>query len=436
MLRTAIYTLCFLAIVVGSVRAEDEFERPPIEYSRSTPDNVVSRLQSRLERGEARLKFDEEFGYLPALLESLQIPVESQMLVFSKTSMQRSRISPQTPRAIYFSDDAYVGFCRAGNVLEVSAADPQLGAVFYTLEQKQVDSPVLLRRTQDCLLCHSSSQAGGVPSHLVRSVFVDASGLPLLSEGSFRVDHGTPLENRWGGWYVTGRHGAQAHLGNLIVRDLPLARPIQNAAGHNVESLQERFPTAGYLTPHSDIVALMVLEHQTLVHNVLTQANFTARQALQYEAEFNASFKEPPTNRLESTTRRIASAGDRLVKGLLFAGEAPLTAPISGTSGFAQRFVEGGPRDQQGRSLRDFDLTTRMFKYPCSYLIYSDAFDGLPREMKSYVAVRLREVLLEPVAGESPRDQAFAKEFAHLSADDRRAIAGILRETKPGFLEP
>jgi hypothetical protein len=235
---------------------------------------------------------------------------------------------------------------------------------------------------------------------------------------------------------VTGRHGAQAHLGNLIVRDLPLARPIQNAAGHNVESLQERFPTAGYLTPHSDIVALMVLEHQTLVHNVLTQANFTARQALQYEAEFNASFKEPPTNRLESTTRRIASAGDRLVKGLLFAGEAPLTAPISGTSGFAQRFVEGGPRDQQGRSLRDFDLTTRMFKYPCSYLIYSDAFDGLPREMKSYVAVRLREVLLEPVAGESPRDQAFAKEFAHLSADDRRAIAGILRETKPGFLEP
>jgi hypothetical protein len=436
MWRIAIYSLPLLLFAFATARAEDEFERPPIEYSRATPDNVVSRLQSRLERGEARLRFDEQFGYLPALLESLHIPVESQMLVFSKTSMQRSRISPQTPRAIYFSDDAYVGFCKPGNVLEVSAADPRLGAVFYTLEQKQADAPALLRQTQDCLLCHSSSQAGGVPSHLVRSVFVDASGLPLLSEGSFRVDHGTPLENRWGGWYVTGRHGEQSHMGNLIVRDLPLARPVQNAEGHNVESLHERFPTAGYLTPHSDIVALMVLEHQALVHNLITQANFATREALAYEAEFNASFKEPATNRLESTTRRIASAGDRLVKGLLFAGEAPLAAPISGTAGFAQEFVGAGPRDQQGRSLRDFDLTTRMFKYPCSYLIYSEAFAQLPGEVQSHVAARLREVLVEPAAEAAPLDSEFAKEFAHLSAADRRAILEILQATKPGFLEP
>jgi hypothetical protein len=435
MLRLAT-SLSLLLFVYAMARAEDEFERPPIEYSRATPDNVVSQLQSRLARGEVRLKFDEEFGYLPSLLESLQIPIESQMLVFSKTSMQRGRISPHTPRAIYFSDEAYVGFCRAGGVLEVSAADPQLGAVFYTLEQKQADAPALVRQTQDCLLCHSSSQAGGVPSHLVRSVFVDASGLPLLSEGSFRVDHGTPLENRWGGWYVTGRHGGQSHLGNLIVRDLPLARPVENAAGHNVDALDERFPTAKYPTSHSDIVALMVLEHQTLVHNLITQANFATRQALHYEAEFNTSFKEPTTNRLESTTRRIASAGDRLVKGLLFASETQLTAPISGTSGFAEKFVAAGPRDSNGRALRDFDLTTRMFKYPCSYLVYSAAFDGLPVEVKSHVAARLREVLGEPAAGAAPRDQQFEKEFTHLSVGDRRAILEILRETKPGFLEP
>jgi hypothetical protein len=278
-MRIWFWTILFLG-VTAIARGEDEFERPPIEYSHATPDNRVSRLQGRLALGQAELPYHDAYGYLPALLRALEVPVESQMLVFSKTSMQRNRISPRTPRAIYFNDDVYVGFCHTGNVLEVSAADPTLGAVFYTLDQRKSDATVLVRQTQDCLLCHSSSQAGGVPSHLVRSVFVDSSGLPLLAEGSFRVDHTTPLENRWGGWYVTGRSGAHAHLGNLVVRELPLVRPIQNAAGQNVVELEDRFSTANYLTQHSDLVALLVFEHQAHVHNLITHANFATRQAL------------------------------------------------------------------------------------------------------------------------------------------------------------
>jgi len=399
----------------------DENERPPIEYSKREPANCVSRLQSRLSQGELQLEYDEERGYLASLLKALHVPVESQMLVYSKTSLQRDHISPRTPRAVYFSDDVYVGFCQGGDVLEVSAVDPQLGAVFYTLDQQEADEPRLRRQTDNCLTCHSSSRTDGVPGHLVRSLFVDPAGQTILSSGSFAVDHTTPLHQRWGGWYVTGTHGTQTHLGNLVVRGKELATTTTNAAGQNVTRLDDRLNVDKYLTPHSDIVALMVLEHQTLVHNRLTKANFAARQALWNQQEMNRAFGDPEDKPLESTARRIQGAGDDLVEALLLVDEAKLTAQISGISGFAEKFASRGQRDRQGRSLRDFDLQQRLFKYPCSYLIYSAAFDGLPPAMKDYVWKRLWDVL----TSEAP-----TKPFDHLSKTDRLAIIDIIRATK------
>ncbi|MCE9554948.1 MAG: hypothetical protein K8T91_16460 [Planctomycetes bacterium] len=431
--------IAILILMVGArwTRAEDDFERPPIQYSNSQPKNAVSHLQSRLEKGDVRLAFDDANGYLPSLLRTLRVPVESQMLVFSKTSMQRNRIAPKTPRAIYFNDDVYVGYCQSGEVLEISVADPSLGAVFYTLEQKPATHPVLTRQTGKCLQCHSTSRTGDVPSHLVRSVFTDAEGLPMLSEGSFRIDHTTPLENRWGGWYVTGTHGNQSHLGNLVIRESPVPRPVQNPEGHNVTDLSKRLHLSPYLSPHSDIVALMVFEHQTTIHNLITQANFSTRQALHYQAVVNRALGQAADAPLESTSQRIAHAGDSLVKGLLFAEEAPLGGPIQGTSGFAEEFMRRGLRDTQGRSLRDLDLKTRMFKYPCSYLIYSPAFDELPRVMKDYVATRLKQVLNGSSGDSIPNDpHQDASDFAHLSKDDRFAIREIVKQTKPGFLPP
>lgn len=419
----------FLALACGwppyclkTAFSVDVFENRPIEYGRSTPDNRISHLHQRIDRDEVSLSFGaNEHGYLSALLEALEISPESQTLVFSKTSKQRHRIAPRTPRALYFNDDTYVGYCVEGDILEISTADPQLGAVFYTLDQQAALQPQLVRQTDNCLLCHTSSQIGDIPGHLVRSLYVDAEGFPILSEGSTRVDHTTPLAERWGGWYVTGRHGAQRHLGNLIVRNA-MSVPYSNDAGQNVTDLSVFLPIERYLTPHSDIVALMVLEHQALVQNLLTQANFTARQALYYEAEFNRSFPEAEYQHLDSTARRIQDAGDTLVKGLLFVKEASLTAPLVGTSRFAAQFSAAGPRDHRGRSLRDFDLRTRMFRYPCSYLIYSAAFDGLPDRMKAYVAGKLLAVL-------EGRDDDAA--YAHLSSADRRAVSQILHATKP-----
>ncbi|HEX5106134.1 MAG TPA: hypothetical protein VFV87_20080 [Pirellulaceae bacterium] len=399
-----------------------EYEEEPIRYSDSEPNNRVSQVLERIEAGELKLKFSDRLGYLPALLQELNVPASSQMLVFSKTSLQRQRIAPRTPRAIYFSDDVYIGYCQQGAVLEISAVDPQLGAVFYTLDQDQYETPLVKRQTDNCLLCHGSGHTKDVPGHVVRSVFSDAGGLPILSSGSYRINQASPLAQRWGGWYVTGTHGEQKHLGNLIIPTRDVPERLDNSAGMNVTDLADRFNTGKYLTPHSDIVALMVLEHQAEAHNLLTRASMHTRQAMHYQQALNRELGEPADKVWDSTKSRIKSVCEPLVEYLLFSEEAQLASPIHGTSGFAEEFVRRGPRDRQGRSLRDFDLSRRLFQYPCSYLVYSPNFQELPREAKDYVLRRMWEVL-------SGADQS--EPFAHLSADDRQAILEILRETLP-----
>src|SRR6476646_8176750 len=215
MLRTRLAAF-ILVSGVGSLTRADAFDRPPINYSTAKTDNLVTRLQQRIDSGEVKLPFADEFGYLPAVLKELKVPTSSQMLVFSKTSLQRDRIGPRTPRAVYFNDDLYVGFCRLGEVMEVAVADPQLGNVFYTLTQEPAAKPKSPGTTENCLSCHLSRQQG-IPALTVRSVYPDREGNPILSGGSFRTDHTSPLKERWGGWYVTGTHGSQTHLGNLIL---------------------------------------------------------------------------------------------------------------------------------------------------------------------------------------------------------------------------
>lgn len=418
-------SLCFL-FSMTSLMASDDFEREPIRYSEATPDNCITRLQQRMDSGEAKLEYEPHFGYLKSLLRELKVSTSTQTLVFSKTSLQRQKIAPRAPRSLFFNDDVYVGFCQNGEVLEISAVDPQLGTVFYVLDQEESEPPKILRQTDNCLLCHGSSQTLGVPGHLIRSVFPDAGGSPILSAGTYRIDQTSPLEKRWGGWYVTGEHGSQKHLGNLVIRGQQVKEPVDNSQGMNLTDLSKRFHTENFLTPNSDIVALMVFEHQAMAHNLLTQANFTARQAAHYEAMLNKELGEPEDHRWQSTASRIKSVGEPLVKYFLFSGEAKLTEPIRGNTNFTQEFAAGGQRDSQGRSLRDFDLEQRIFKYPCSYLVYSESFRVLPQEMRDYIWTRFAEIL-------SGRDESPA--FSHLSRTDRDSIREILRDTHPGLPE-
>jgi hypothetical protein len=379
------------------------FEEEAIGYAQTPASGPIARLAERLKQGQAQLEYDPVFGYLPAVLKHLSVSEDSQLLVFSKTSMQREHISPRNPRALFFNDSVYVGFIPGAPLLELSEVDPKLGAVFYTLEQKAVDRPRFVR-TDQCLECHASSKSMGVPGHLVRSFVTRDNGVVDLATGISPITHRTPLADRWGGWCVTGTLGSQAHRGNLIGAAAFARQEAEPNFLGNVVDLSPFVDLDHHRTGHSDVAALMVFEHQTHMHNFITRLNYAATLAL----------------RQYGHVKYLKSASEAFLKYMLFTEEVPLTAPLQGTSGFASRFSKLGPKDRKGRSLYELELQTRMFKHPCSYLIYSEAFEKLPQPLLEHLYRRLWDVL-------TGTDQALCK----MAPETRQAILEILADTKP-----
>lgn len=404
---------------------EQLYESPAIGYENAGKNDPVARLQQQLERGEVKLEYSEIDGYLSSVLKLLKVPVSSQGLVFSKTSFQLFRISPKNPRAIYFNDDVYVGYVRGGDFVELSTVDPKRGGVFYMLEQTKTAQPRFVRNNE-CLQCHSSSTTRNVPGHIVRSVFPDERGYPIAQLGSRVIGHTNPLKERWGGWFVTGTHGQEQHLGNQLFSERDHLEKLDLGLGANLRSLEKKVNLVGYLSPHSDIVALMVLEHQTQMHNLLTRLTYETKLALHHNEAMNEALQRPKDEISDSTQRRINNAVNETLKYLLFVEEAKFTAPIAGTSNFTAEFSARGIKDKQGRSLRDFDLQRRLFRYPCSYLIYSEAFNALPKPALDLLYRKLWLVLT---------GQAQEKEFAGISLADRKAVLEILRTTKKNLPE-
>ncbi|MGH9239905.1 MAG: hypothetical protein ACRD3G_17825 [Vicinamibacterales bacterium] len=381
-----------------------ELDHPAIGYRVAPRTDPVAQLNARLLAGTATLAFDGPAGYLRSLLNALDIPVESQMAVFSKTSLQGARVNPSNPRTIFFNDDVAVAWMRGG-FIEIAAQDPRQGIGFYLLPQEAGMGPRLFPDGQ-CLGCHYSATAEGVPGLVLRSIPTAADGATLPWLGNATMDHRTPPAERWGGWYVTGRHGSQPHLGNLTLPDRRAQELPAWSPSRTLTTLAGRFDTSGYLSEHSDIVALLVFQHQARVMNLLTRAGWLARLA--------AAENPPP-----GVATRLPPSVNELVDYLLFVGEAPLE-DVSGTSGFAAAFAARGPRDSKGRSLRDLDLKQRLMRYPCSYMVYSAAFDGLPDDVREMVYRRMKQIL----SGDE-RD----KRYAHL-ASTRSTIVEILRGTK------
>ncbi len=400
-------------------------EDPSISYNIGTLHDPITRLRARLASGDAKLTFDAKHGWLRSVLRELRIPTTSQMLVFSKTSLQINRISPETPRALYFGDDIYIGWVQDGDVIEVSSVDPQKGAIFYSLNQRNSASPEFTRR-DECLQCHASPKTLGVPGHLVRSVFTGLDGFPLFQAGGFSSDDRSPFEERWGGWYVSGTHGTARHMGNIFALDRDHPDKLDLEKGANLTSLKKLVNTEPYLSPYSEIVGLLLLEHQARMHNLITRVNYETRMALSQQEGMNKALGRPMTEWSDSTKRRIYGASEVLLKYMLFTEEQPLKSPVKGPTTFAADFAAAGPRDGKGRSLRDLDLKTRMFRNRCSYVIYTDAFDALPKPALDYIYKRLFEVL-------TGADQS--KPFAGLGAAERATILEILRETKRGLPE-
>ena len=391
-------------------------EYPAIGYSATEPSDPVARLRERLVRGELGLTFDGERGYLDSLLGALGIDTASQLLVFSKTSVQVRDILPETPRAIFFDDATYVAWVRGAPTIEIAAMDPNVGPVFYTLEQRGAADAPFERQFGRCLRCHDSYSltGGGVPRFILGSGYIGADGNLVSHEGWILTSERTPLRSRWGGWYVTGHHGDQVHLGNLIVRDVATLQDLDTLRVGNIGDLDALIDTNPYPTRYSDIVALLVIEHQVGVQNLITRVNYDTRTA--FHADEGQDTAE--------TGSLVASTAEPLVRALLFADAVDLTSPITGTSGFAEQFEARALRDSAGRSLRDLDLTRRVFRYPLSYLIHSEAFDALPDATRAHVYRRIVEIL----AGDDA-----SGDFAHLSQADRSAVLEILAETKSEF---
>jgi len=386
-------------------------EHPAIQYFKTPLDDAVTRLAKRINKGEAKLDYvPGRLGYLPSLLKNLDVNVDSQMLVFSKTSFQAPLISPRAPRAIFFNDNVAVGSVKGGEVLELAALDPREGIVFYTLNVDETAKPIFVRR-DNCLQCHQVQATLGVPGLEVGSSYPKPDGTPDFQAGYTAVDHRIPLEQRWGGWFVTGNTGHTMHLGNAIAPDPNNPKELDTTDAHNLTSLAAKVNLAGYVAQTSDVVALMVLEHQTRMTNLIIRTAWETRVA-QYDGKLTEA--EP----------RLNTDIDELVAYMLFAEETPLKDPVEGVSTFTKTFPLRGPRDKQGRSLRDFDLKTRMFRYPLSYMIYSEAFDDMPDWVRDRVYRKLYEVLTNANTGER---------FARISAIDRRAVLDILRETKTGL---
>ena len=413
-------------VAIGSfswLLAGVNYEEAPIHYRTTPPSNTMTRLQAQIDKGEFQLEFDNRLGYLPSLLKALDVSPTSQVMPFAKISRQNPKISPETPRAIYFNDDVHIGYVQDG-LIEIAVTDPKLGMVFYTLDQSPSGRPVFENESSSCLTCHGTARTRNVPGLQVRSVVPDLKGEPVVAAGSFRSDHSSPLEKRWGGWYVTGKHGTEKHLGNLKLPDSRKPKSLDNPLGQNVTDLSSYFDTKKYLTPHSDIVALMVLEHQADALNYITTANFETRHAL-FIQEQQLQESEANAERIHIATQaKIAKAGAPLLKYLLFEDERMLQYSLTGTSGFTEEFPKQGPFDSNGRSLRQFDLKNRIFKYPLSYTIYSKAFDALPDEMKQYIYREL-SLRLDPITGDSTTPR--------LDAETRQAILEILRATKSEF---
>ena len=409
-----LWLLFFSSQVRGQFQVD--LDKSPFNYLETEADNRVSRLVAKLESKELELRYTREHGYLRSLLAALDISESSQTLVFSKTSMQVQHISRKNPRAIYFNDDTYVGWINGSPLIEVSTADPKLGTAFYTFEMSP-RKPAIKRAGYDCLGCHATSLTQGVPGHVVRSIFPTYDGNISVQKEAFVTGHTSPFAKRWGDWFVTGQHGEMQHMGNSYVR----GEQLDTLKNGNRSDLNLEFNTNHYLSPYSDIVALMVLEHQTQMHNTLTRTEFSIRHLMHERSKQEATAEED--RELQVHVRTLAKS---VVDCLLFSNEFQLTSDVSGIEDFVLQFANRGPKDSQGRSLRDFDLKTRMFKYPCSYLIYSDEFDSLEPLLRSEIYRQLLQVL----SSENRSD-----DYKYLDESTRDNILAILVETKSGLPE-
>jgi hypothetical protein len=402
------FLVCALLLWAGAwARAAEELRgiyNPLHGYFTQEPNDRFSRLMQEVAAGSKTLDTSSELPFLRSLLAALEVPESSQMLVYSVTSLQKALISPRRPRALYFSDDTYVGFVPDGRV-EVISADPRLGNNFYIFNRIGGGGVPRFVRSDECVNCHSTAQMGYIPGLVVQSV---VPGITGGGERAFRREqsgHGVPLELRFGGWHVTGAGPEFPNRwGNLIIQ-------YRNGTAEEIPNPPGRFcDLARYPRPTSDVLPQLLHEHQVGFVDRVLQATYAATE-LREEGSAKAA--------------ALAELARPVTRYLLFADEAAFPrGSVPGDPDFRRDFAQGSRRAGTGASLRDFDLSTRLFRYRCSYMIYSPAFASMPPDLKAAVLGQMRASLAPGPA---------APEYAYLPEAEKRAIGRILGETLPGY---
>ncbi len=428
-IRPRLASALWLAALRFPLAAEAQtiaYEEAPHHYWSAPLSDPGTALDAALQNQTFALPPGGDLAAMRAVLQQLQIPESSQTLVFSKTSAQKDRIAPWNPRAIYFNDESYAGWV-PGGLMEFALLDPQLGPIFYLLDFHRPDRPTpRLDRPQSCLDCHGGNITNRVPGLMIRSVFPDKEGSVLFQAGTSLIDHTSPIATRWGGWYVTGTHGNFPHRGNAFATDRAGTIALDTRTSSNLPNLEAFFPPSNYPAPGSDIVALMVLEHQIMLSSRLIEASYDLRAAIVRQQALRQELGDPPTKELVGTARLIADGHvNKILDALLFKEEAELPpGGIHGSEAFQRDFKARHPATTEGQSLADLHLGNRLFRHRCSYLIYSRTWAALPRPLLDLLYAKLYAILAAP---EPPAD------FRYLSREERHAILHILRTTLPNL---
>lgn len=304
------WSALIVAAALCSAQAQpvfDEIYEPPHNYLQRRPTDRFTELKDELESGKIVLDRSSEKAFVVSLLKVLDIPISSQMLVFSTTSLQLSLISPSNPRALYFNEEVYLGYVPGGRI-EIVSLDPQLGGIFYILDIPIGGASFSIERTGRCMNCHANEDTGQVPGLVVKSVIPGPTGGSLTAYRLAQTGHGIPFAERFGGWHVTGEHAITNHLGNLTgeLAAGALTR-IPNPPG-------PRFRFEKYPVTTSDILPHLLHEHQAGFVNRVVEASYRARTTLFISDG-------------QLTTEQAAELDEQariITRYLLFADEVPL----------------------------------------------------------------------------------------------------------------
>jgi hypothetical protein len=394
------------AFAQSGATAVGAFGEAPHNYW-TQPDDPFAKFRERVESGQLKLDASgSEKEFVIALLKELGVPATSQLWVYSGTSLQSGRISPRNPRAIYFNEEIYVGYVPGGQ-MEVASLDPDRGAVFYLFNIPRDGESVRFQRSDKCMNCHAGDAQFKVPGLAVESVIPGPNTGSLDAFRRGLSGHGIPLEERFGGWHVTGAPASLKHHGNMTGN--------LNGGKLTLTPLPPgtQFDTSKYPVATSDLLAHLIFEHQVGFTNRVTEARYLTRAAL-------AAGK----GRLRNEDAKVlGEKADELARYLMFADEAPLPREgVTGDSAFKTDFLRNRKQAPDGTSLKDLDLRTHLFKHRCSYMLYSRVFTTLQPEFKKLVYARLSAAVAEV---NPPR------EFNYLPITEKRAIRTIVGATLP-----